>query len=321
MVQAQTARIRTTGKYNHARPRLDEAGGVLDDVACIRCGYSLRGAPYSGACPECSLSTVRTFMGNYFECSEPSYVAALGRGAALIACSCVALMVLPSIIIVFGLVISPLLEEYSQSFGVLENGLTYLVVLHPAFICLLAGLWLYGRPDPVELSVGGEVPRRVMRWSACASAVAWMFLIVIGFTALGRAFRWYYPPVFLMSFGAAAASLVCSILYTRSLVPRIPNLELLAHAGRLRWAMPALCVFLFFVLQPRPLVYTVVRIRRFSGPNPVFPYACIMILPLIAMGWYIYTINALRKDLWVIRRSQRTLEPRIVGDPDRPRLG
>ncbi len=57
---------------------------VAVDQPCIRCGYSLRGLPASGLCPECATPVERSLHGDMLVYSDPAYVNELSLAARLI---------------------------------------------------------------------------------------------------------------------------------------------------------------------------------------------------------------------------------------------
>jgi len=38
--------------------KLDEEGRLDEDIACLKCGYNLRGLPTDDACPECGTAVM-----------------------------------------------------------------------------------------------------------------------------------------------------------------------------------------------------------------------------------------------------------------------
>ena len=63
---------------------LDQAGTVISDLACRRCGYNLRGLNNQGRCPECGAAIGLSCHGDLLRFADPKWVETLGRGASLI---------------------------------------------------------------------------------------------------------------------------------------------------------------------------------------------------------------------------------------------
>ncbi len=61
-----------------------ESDTVGDDAICLQCGYSIRGLPHGGRCPECGTPIQRSLQGNLLRYSSPAYLATLNRGVFLI---------------------------------------------------------------------------------------------------------------------------------------------------------------------------------------------------------------------------------------------
>ena len=57
--------------------RLDDDGRILeDDLACLACGYNLRGLLPDGACPECGTAVGRSTHGNLLRFCDPRRISA-----------------------------------------------------------------------------------------------------------------------------------------------------------------------------------------------------------------------------------------------------
>ncbi|MEM7228636.1 MAG: hypothetical protein AAF432_07455 [Planctomycetota bacterium] len=54
-------------------------------IACVSCGYSLRGLDESDMCPECGTAVEKSLIGNLLKHADPSWVRVLYRGITLIA--------------------------------------------------------------------------------------------------------------------------------------------------------------------------------------------------------------------------------------------
>lgn len=56
---------------------------VSDDLACIHCGYNLRGLAYDGKCPECSKPVSTSRRGDFLKHADPEWLNKVRFGCAL----------------------------------------------------------------------------------------------------------------------------------------------------------------------------------------------------------------------------------------------
>ena len=57
---------------------------VETEIACTRCGYSLRGLATTGRCPECGWSVEASLQGGLLRFAGPEYLASLVLGARIV---------------------------------------------------------------------------------------------------------------------------------------------------------------------------------------------------------------------------------------------
>ena len=58
----------------------DEAGAIISDVVCRRCGYNLRGLREAGRCPECGTPIGLSTHGDLLRFADPTWVEKLALG-------------------------------------------------------------------------------------------------------------------------------------------------------------------------------------------------------------------------------------------------
>ena len=61
--------------------RVDVMGVVQDDVACLRCGQTLRGLPLRGFCPECATPVAASVQGDLLRHTPPEWIGKIANGA------------------------------------------------------------------------------------------------------------------------------------------------------------------------------------------------------------------------------------------------
>ncbi len=218
------------------------------DVACIYCGYNLRGLSFDGRCPECGAAINVASRGDLLRYADPAWLARLRFGTTLKLWNILATI---TIGIVGGLVGNWLFT----------SGGAFVIEAVLASMAGLLGLWatfavttqeprISLREDPVTL-------RKVIR--ACAMA-GWIGAIVqqtIGTPQKWSAGRFDMIGVFIsVTCGTARiVTMVGELVYLRRFALRIPDLRLAKSTRFLIWAIPAsalaagILVFAFMFLS------------------------------------------------------------------------
>ena len=209
-----------------------ESDTVGDDAICLQCGYSIRGLPHGGRCPECGTPIERSLQGNLLRYSSPAYLATLNRGVLLILAAIAAqvICILGGLILIAWLTAKGWNDVARVSELLLSTASTGLSVV------LLIGWWLFSAPDPAFVGAGGgTTARKVVRATVAAAAVL---------TAMATVAETLAP-----SIDAAANSLLvvvqavkffAAMLYLRWLAPRFPDDVIDSRARLLMWLCPLL---------------------------------------------------------------------------------
>jgi hypothetical protein len=139
-----------------AAPQLDADGRLLDDLACRRCGYSLRGLARGGLCPECSTPVGRSIHGDLLEFSDPDWVTRVARGGSALTASIVLIILAPLAA-----------TALAHNFGARVVGLALAVPR----IVQIAGFWLATEPDPALIHREPLISaRRLARYGSMVAA-------------------------------------------------------------------------------------------------------------------------------------------------------
>jgi hypothetical protein len=233
---------------------------VGEGVACVRCGYHLRGIESAGVCPECGTPASESLKGTLLQHSSPEYVASLAMGILLI------------VVCVVGRIASVLVFDVGGAF----SGLTRIAdAVQAAFDLLLSIVLFWGyykltQPDPRFL--GGNEPngaRRVVRFAAatiivCAiassvgAALAQLGVGTAGFGLGGNAAiaQLIATPLDVLDTLVKLAGIVAWVVqffammqHVRFLGSRIPDFRLMRWSSIYMWLLPVLmtvgCVFFF----------------------------------------------------------------------------
>ena len=211
---------------------VDASGRLASDVACVQCGYNLRGAlgPPEGRCPECGLPVGRSTMGHWLRFAEPDWLrtvwGGMNRLAVLIVCSAVI-----SDVVFSGYMAAQLLwgDEVLRASTLLFACTGLVVGLH--------GIWRVTTPEPVQIGERPASVRRLTRWFAVALVVA---VIVATLDALYLLQAFLYLPETVDLLPYLLLIVVSSLLlwYARGLARRVPRPGL---------AQATLAVFVLFV--------------------------------------------------------------------------
>lgn len=240
---------------------------LVDDRPCLRCGYNLRGLMDTGTCPECGSPVRESLRGNLLRYAAPEYVGLLERGARLVWWSIAVVLLM----IIFGIVAGVIAAGAGGPVGPAWGGTTIgslfpLVMLASSALGLL-GWWLLSTRDPADQRDSAANSRQVLRATLVISATCALLNFALGATTGGPGFtppRGAGPggptPINAAAMAASLAALLsnlawlvqfyASMLYLRTLAPRIPDDRISRRAKAMMWAAPVLVVIgiLMFVV-------------------------------------------------------------------------
>lgn len=180
-------------------------GAIVDDVRCRRCSYALRGLLRDSRCPECGIPIVHSFTWDNLYCCDPIWLRSVVRGSALLA-ACL------------------LIASVAMAGSTLPLRQTVLPTLARALFLiadasLLAGTWLFTRPEPDRLPDARGARRVNLLRTALVCAPPLLILL----DAL-PASTFATDAAFVFAEAARAAALAALIVCVVSLLHRIEAL-------------------------------------------------------------------------------------------------
>jgi hypothetical protein len=203
----------------------DQAGVIICDVVCRRCGYNLRGLREAGRCPECGTPIGLSTHGDLLRFADPTWVEKLAQGVR---------WMLWGIVVSIGVGISGVCLT-----GITAGGPAIQEVLGLlGSLVAVYGAWLLTAPDPSRIGEDRYVTaRKVVRFGLIIGLLNQG--IMIGIEASPTVSK--YVAIFLV-IPAILCGLVgvvaefAKFLYMEKLAGRIPDPKLAGFARFLRWA-------------------------------------------------------------------------------------
>ncbi|MHC5023866.1 MAG: hypothetical protein ACYTGG_08130 [Planctomycetota bacterium] len=233
-------------------------------LACVDCGYDLRGLPEDGHCPECGTPIARSVGGDRLEYANPAWLARLIAGQALVVWG----TGLPATILIVWIIIGTglgIIAGISQVTGigtgstltVLERVVHWCVtggVVLGLILALLGALLLTGQDPRQQLREKRWSTRAMMRWGLGGTIVAILARETTRSALTGQ-------PQVLASIGLLVAAGLLSTVAAVSLLRhlarlagRVPDQALqektVKTANVIRWALPIAVVLPQFRAVP-----------------------------------------------------------------------
>jgi hypothetical protein len=212
-------------------------------LACVKCGYELRGLFVAGVCPECGLAVADSLRGWMLAYASPAYRARLERGLTLVLIG-IGTWILLSIA---GWIVQVTSTRYDM---------TPVIAIHVATLAStavsLAGYWWYTEPDPgyTGIEKSGSA-RRIARTMAVVQAVGAAMNLAgtllqprmgPGMTAGDTVMMVGMAGGVLLGYVGFIAQFFAVMLYTRWIGSRIPDARLRRRARAFMWLLPVICV-------------------------------------------------------------------------------
>lgn len=213
------------------------------DLACVTCGYNLRGARPTGACPECGTPVETTLRPDLLHQADIGWLADLKKGSHWLVIAIVLSLLMIPVGMIIGIVSTA--GSIGQGRAMPISALVPLTILGlGAFITYCVGVWFLTKPEPHRAT--DHTSRKIARW-----------LILTG-TIIGL------PTEFINAIGTPSALLVgatfdaissiimligslAGMLYLRTLANRIPEPSLAKQTTAVYWGnLVTMSIFILF---------------------------------------------------------------------------
>jgi len=201
--------------------RLGPDGRIDVDIACVSCGYNLRGLAPDGRCPECGTAIGRSTRGDYLRFCDPGWVETLASGMNWI---------------VAGLILAFVLGLVAGGAVGLTNRPAYAMIGIVGSLVALIGYWRVTTPDPREPEPQGVDVRAIIRYGSVLNIV----LAVASQIVTQMSLYWK-----LLAFPSAVVGLIVTVsifLYAKRMAVRIPDDNLASQTGTVMWGFVIMSV-------------------------------------------------------------------------------
>ena len=209
----------------------DADGRIGQDLACLECGYNLRGLLDDGQCPECGASVHQSARLAWLCQHDPAWLRRLARATIWMAAAMVCLAALPVLVLMEVLV------------GPVDGNFIRVWLAVPAS-GVLAGL--QGSSELTAPHLADDFQRRVRsvaRWLLTAGLIG--LLVLVGLFLLSAAgspwtWSWLVPSLALSVMVSMGVGVWAMLVYAAALAAKVPEPRLVRHVRLVAWGF-ALC--------------------------------------------------------------------------------
>lgn len=256
---------------------MDGRGRIAQDLACVRCGYNLRGLAPEGRCPECGTPIGRSVRGNLLQYSDPNWVERIARGMTWVVAA-IGAQILFAIAEGY---LTNLLRVFGVTVGQSET--VFQILRQAGELVMLGGFWQATVADPGDLAAQEFGPRQIARYALTVAVVGGVFRALAGIAA-GQPSQAMYLAVE----GVRIAGYFALGTYASRLALRIPDEPLARQTRIVMWGTLATGASVL-LLAGAATVFG--RGKGSYGSGAQLLGACFLLL--IAVGWLVFGIGAI----------------------------
>jgi len=265
----------------------DPGPAINIDLACIGCGYNLRGLSPEHLCPECRTPITQSLRGDLLKYSDLNWLGTIKKGIKLFLTT---------------LVLSLFLVIGAGVIATMGGPADFLILVVPILIggLLLWAVYLTTTQEPrVTYSESGMSLRRVIRVCAVLNFIGSIFEMGFGFDIPSELTEFIVGLISAAGALGATVSYYGMLVYLRRFAFRIPNPKLARTTTNILWGLP---ISYFIVLLGG--IFSTVMGR--AGPTSTRPAvqaamegtACIGAFGLIIFSlWGVVVVDRFRRVL------------------------
>lgn len=280
------------------------------ETLCIDCGYSLRGLPVDGKCPECGKPVADSIRGELLINRSPEYVRKLTRGISLVLNGILLWFVLKILAGPALTIALPIFQYNAGNFYVSPPLIDFALALAGFLVSgmIFYGYWLFTARDPGDpVRNRATAARVVVRAAVITQLVGQLFSLVGSTMMLSIGAQSVVPNP---SSGAVAGQLLLAATLLLAFA------KLVTFAA---WATQFFSAMLYVSMLsrrlPDPKIFRLANSRIISCPIWATVGILILVGPLIALILYWNLLNMVRARLKHIRNAQQheAMDKQIAG--------